>query len=244
MKVSMKNEYIERVILKNKRNSDVFVNVVLKNSDDVLIVVHGFDSSKSGSIVRYLAENLNVSIVSFDLPMHGESSEELLLSNCLDDLLLVDQYVRNRFDCPVSLFGSSFGCFVILNFLKNNSSLSYKSVFLKSAAVKMDKVFSDVLIEESMDSFKDRGYTIKNRNKRMIIPYGFYEELVSNQISINDFLDRDLYLFHGINDDTALFDDLSDFSGSNVHVMKLSANHVFDDDSLSSVVDRMHTVLK
>lgn len=240
----MKNEYIERVILKNKRNSDVFVNVVLKNSDDVLIVVHGFDSSKSGSIVRYLAENLNVSIVSFDLPMHGESSEELLLSNCLDDLLLVDQYVRNRFDCPVSLFGSSFGCFVILNFLKNNPSLSYKSVFLKSAAVKMDKVFSDVLIEESMDSFKDRGYTIKNRNKRMIIPYGFYEELVSNQISINDFLDRDLYLFHGINDDTALFDDLSDFSGSNVHVMKLSANHVFDDDSLSSVVDRMHTVLK
>lgn len=244
MKVSMRNEFIERIVLKNSRGNDVFLNVVIKNSSDVLIFVHGFDSNKSGSTFRYLADKLDVSIVSFDLPMHGESSEELLLFNCIDDLFIVDQYVRGRFNCPVSLFGSSFGSFVILNFLKRNPDLFYKGVFLKSSAIKMDKVFRDVLIEESMDSFKNRGYTVKNRNKKMIIPYAFYEELVSNQINIDDFSNRDLYLFHGVNDNTALIDDLSDFNGSNVHVMKLSSSHVFDDDSLSSVVDRMHTVLR
>ncbi len=244
MKGSMKNMFIEKHIIKNSRNEDVFINVLDKNSDDVLIFVHGFDSSKSGSTVKFLMDNLDVSVVSFDLPMHGESNEELLLSNCIDDLGVVNDYVRNRFNCPISLFGSSFGCFVILNYLKRNSDAFYKGIFLKSSAIKMDKVFRDILIEESMESYQQRGYTVKNRNKKMIIPYRFYEELVSNQIDINDFSNRDFYLFHGVNDDTALFEDLSDLSTSNFHIVKLDANHRFDNNSNSLVVDRIRKVLK
>ena len=239
----MMSSFIEKVVIKNNRNEDVFVSVLDRNSSDVLVVVHGFDSNKSGSTVKYLMDNMNISIVSFDLPMHGESSEELLLSNCIDDLGVVVDYVRNRFSSQISLFGSSFGSFVILNYLKNSSDI-FKGVFLKSSAIKMDKVFRDVLIEESMEDYKQRGYTIKNRNKKMVIPYKFYEELVSNQININDFLNREFYLFHGANDDTALFDDLSDFSSSNVHIMKLSTNHNFDNNSFSSVVDKISSVLR
>ena len=241
----MDNVCVEKIVVKNCRNKDVFINVADKGSSDVLIVVHGFDSNKSGSSVRFLMDNLPFSIVSFDLPMHGESDEELLLSNCIDDLSVVDSYVRNRFNgSSISLFGSSFGSYVILNYLKVNSSLIYKNIFLKSSAVKMDKVFSSVLIEEDMNSFKDRGYTIKNRNKKMVIPYAFYEELCSNQISFSDFRDREIYLFHGVKDDTALFDDLGDFNYPNIHIKKLSADHTFDNSIFSSVVGEIHKVLK
>lgn len=240
----MKNMSIEKHVIKNSRNEDIFINVLDKKTNDVLVVVHGFDSNKDGSTIKFLRNNMDVSIVSFDLPMHGESSEELLLSNCIDDLGVVCAYIKSKFRCSISLFGSSFGCFVILNYLRRNPNAPFKNVFLKSAAIKMDKVFRDVLIEESMESYQERGYTIKNRNKKMVIPYKFYEELVSNPINIKDFSNRDFYLFHGINDDTALFDDLGDFSASNFHVVKLEANHIFDNNSNSLVVERIRKVLK
>lgn len=236
---------IENVRLDNSNGKTIYMNVLDKNSSDVFIAVHGFDSSKNGSFINFLMENLNTSIVSFDLPMHGESDEELLLSNCILDLETVESYVRDRFsNCSISLVGSSFGCFVILNYLKKHPDLCYKNVFFKSAAMKMDKVFSDVLIEEDMDSFKRRGYTIKNRNKRMVIPYTFYEELVSNRINVSDFKNTEFYLFHGVNDDTALFDDLGVSGFSNFHVIEVMDNHSFDNSNLLNVVKEIHKVLK
>ena len=236
---------IENIKLENSNGKTIYVNVCDKKSKNVFIAVHGFDSSKSGSFVNLLMDSLDASVVSFDLPMHGESTEDLLLSNCILDLEIVDSYVRDRFsDCSISLIGSSFGCFVILNYLKKHSDLEYKNIFFKSAAIKMDKVFSEVLIEEDMDSFEKRGYSIKNRNKKMLIPYKFYEELVYNRINMSDFKDREFYLFHGVNDDTALYDDLGVSDLSNFHVVKYIDNHTFDNSNLLNVVKEIHKVLK
>lgn len=241
----MDKMFIENVQLENSNGKTIYMNVLDKKSNDVFIAVHGFDSSKNGSFINFLMENLNASIVSFDLPMHGESDEDLLLSNCILDLEVVDSYVRDRFsDCSISLVGSSFGCFVILNYLKKHPDMIYKNIFFKSAAIKMDKVFSDVLIEEDMESYKKRGYTIKNRNKKMIIPYAFYEELVSNKINVSDFKDREFYLFHGVKDDTALFDDLGVSGSSNFHVIEYLDDHSFDNSNLLNVVKEIHKVLK
>lgn len=232
--------FIKKIKLINKRGFNIFVNVK-SGTDDVIIVCHGFDSSKSGSTIKYLQDNLDYTIVSFDFPSHGESDEELLLENCLDDLSIVDNYVRNNFHGHISLFGSSFGAFVILNYLKNNNYF-YKSIVLKSVAIKMDKVFSDVLLDENIDIFKSRGYTIKDRNKKMIIPYRFYEELVDNKIDASNIVkDKDIFIFHGVNDDTALIDDLNEFALSNIHIIKLDGvTHTFKKSDMDFIVNKMY----
>lgn len=242
MKVS-----VEEVKLKNRNAADVYLNVIDKKSADVIIIAHGFDGSKSGSAFRFFNDNLDVSLVSFDFPSHGDSSEELLFDNCLTDFLLVDCYVRERFPgASISLFGSSFGSYIILNHLKKNPNLLYKGIFLKSVAVKMDKIFREILIEEGMESFKKRGYTIKNRNKLMKIPYAFYEGLVNNQITISNVVtDRDIYIFHGTCDDTALFSDLSELKLPNIHIMELvNAKHSFNDAQFSVVAREVKKVLR
>ena len=129
----------------------------------------------------------------------------------------------------------------------NDSKYNYEQRNIKFTTCRKFKgLESDgiILVDMDMNSFKDRGYTIKNRNKKMVIPYAFYEELCSNQISFSDFRDREIYLFHGVKDDTALFDDLGDFNYPNIHIKKLSADHTFDNSIFSSVVGEIHKVLK
>lgn len=240
----MNKTLLEKIKLKNTRLVDVYVSLIDKHSNDTIIICHGFDSNKEGSVFRFLSD-VEANVISFDLPMHGESDEELLLSNCIDDLKVVIEYSKDRFkNSDISLFGSSFGCYVVLNFLKKYPDYDFKKIFFKSAAIKMDKVFKDVLIEEDMDSFKKRGYTLKNRNQELLIPYKFYEELMSNKINLSDFSDRNIYFFHGKHDDVAFLDDLGDLNYPNFHLLKFDSNHNFSSDLYVDVINNIHKVLK
>jgi len=242
MKEDMINGFMKESI--NKNGTDIYLNVLDRDSSDVIIVVHGFDSNKSGSNFNFLAEHLKQSIVSFDLPAHGDSSEKLLLKNCLEDLLIVDSYVRERFfGKNISLFGSSLGSYIILNHLKNNPNLSYKFIFLKSTAVKSAEIFKRCIIDD-MNSFKEKGYFIRNRNKEMIIPYEFYEEMVNNKIEKSDInLDNLIFAFHGTCDTLALFSDLDYIKTPNVTIISINgAGHSFDDDDFLIVIDKMKDV--
>lgn len=244
MRDNMKKKFIQEEILKNENDDKIYLNILDKKSLDVIIIVHGFDSNKSGSNFLFLSEHLDCSIVSFDLPSHGESCEKLLLKNCLNDLLIVDEYTRKRFAGKnICLFGSSLGSYIILNHVKNNPDLPYKFIFLKSTAVKSAEIFKRCIIPD-MDSFKENGYFIRNRNKEMIIPYEFYDEMVKNRIEKVDDSKNIFYFFHGICDDLALFSDLESILSSSVHLIKIpGANHSFNDDEFSVVVNEINSAL-
>ena len=85
----------------------------------------------------------------------------------------------------------------------------------------MDEVFKQCLIEESFQDFKNRGYTIRHWKTPMKVKYEFYEELKRNRIfEMGEFKEK-ILIFHGKEDDTALYKDSEEFSNKNLNVKLL-----------------------
>ena len=110
---------------------DERINALSAISDEhmnkIVIYCHGLGSNKTWAIKFY--ENLlneNIGIVSFDFPGHGEDNTDFSdfdLSLCITYLDRVIQYVKDKYNVPIYLFGCSFGGFVILNKIIQNNNI-------------------------------------------------------------------------------------------------------------------------
>lgn len=114
----------------------------------VIIAVHGFAGDKNSSVIEALAKSLNKStlVVSFDLHSHGEDKNLIVdLNKCLNYLDKVINSVKKEFsNVPISIFTTSFGAYLSLNYLENNTT-SCKNIILRSPAIFMDKVLENIL---------------------------------------------------------------------------------------------------
>ena len=110
---------------------------------NIMIACHGFGSSRTRYTIKTLAHGLkDVVVISFDWPGHGDSDEKLLIKNCMDNYEQVYNYAIKRFSkAKVFLFGSSFGGYMTLQFLKKHPECCAEKVFFKSPAIKMEKIF-------------------------------------------------------------------------------------------------------
>lgn len=251
----MKNMKCEKIKLKNQDEYTVFVNIYNQNQKDedvvkVLIACHGFDSNKQGNTITKIVEqtqNEKFVIVSFDWPLHGESEEPLLIKNCIRDFNLIDEYISKRYpNSKKSLFGSSFGAYIILQYLKIYPNKDFEKIFFKSPAIKMEKIFKEVLIGEKFEDFEKKGYTIKNRNKTMKITYEFYEELVNMKITPNNIVkDKNIIIFHGTEDDTSLLKDIEEYKLRNIKINKFKgAKHSFKGKYLEEMIQTILNTIK
>lgn len=252
MKVNTKNMKCEKIKLINQDDYTVFVNIYNQNEKDedvekILIACHGFDSNKQGGTIAEIVEqsqNDKIVIISFDWPLHGESEEPLLIKNCIRDFYLIYQYIIKRYpNSEKNIFGSSFGAYMILQFLKAYPNTNLKKIFFKSPAIKMEKVFKEVLLEEELESFEKKGYTIKNRNKKMKITYKFYEELLNMKITSDNIVkDKSIIIFHGTEDEVSLPKDIEEYECCNIKIKKLKgAPHSFKGKYLDEMIQ---TILK
>ena len=202
-----------------------------KDVKKLILGCHGFDSSSTSSTFTGITECLkdtDIPLITFDWAGHGQNNEKVTLSNCVRIFHEVETLIHNEYtQAKVYLFGSSFGGYMILYCLSRGLALYPEAfgryIFLKSPAIQMDKIFKDVLIDESLEAVKERGYTIKNRNKRMVIPYQFYEELSAGIIdteSVNK-LSQTLIIYHGKSDDTASIDAVRNLRSPNVMLTEL-----------------------
>ena len=119
----------------------------------VLIVCHGFGSSKDSPMVEALREEMprhGIGTFSFDFPCHGESpapAEALRVERCFADLAAVEAQVhRLAPESQVSFFGSSFGAYIVLLYLARREQENGRA-FLRSAAVDMYGIFQKWLQE-------------------------------------------------------------------------------------------------
>ena len=119
----------------------------IAGEERVLIVCHGFGSSKDSPMVEALREEMprhGMGTFSFDFPCHGESPapfEALRVENCLSDLAAVEARVRQIApESQVSFFGSSFGAYIVLLYLARRGQEGGRA-FLRSAAVDMYGIF-------------------------------------------------------------------------------------------------------
>lgn len=181
--------------------------------EKVIIACHGFGGDKESSAIDLLAQKLiknNILVIAFDFPAHGESNasgEDFLVENCINDLLSIEKYIQKKYpQVPIGIFATSFGAYVAL--LKiNKYTNNYFSIVLRAPAICMDEIFRNSIIRESIDNFKQRGYTILGYEKEMKVSYKYYEELITNKLFEIYNKNEELLIIQGTEDDMAPISD-------------------------------------
>ncbi len=151
----------------------------------VVIGVHGFAGDKESSALEAVSNGLgdNYALLCFDFPAHGTSpasDDALLVDNCKRDLLAVFKYVQEHFPkLPICIFATSFGGYITLLSMSENSFAPEK-VILRAPAIKMADVFKNKIVGEEFDLYRNNGTVECGFDRKMNVPFEFYEGLVSN----------------------------------------------------------------
>ncbi|PIW36737.1 MAG: hypothetical protein COW24_03570 [Candidatus Kerfeldbacteria bacterium CG15_BIG_FIL_POST_REV_8_21_14_020_45_12] len=172
---------IERCIIKAEVPI-VGVLAVPDAADSVIVLAHGFRSSKDGYTSRGLEAALTevgFATFRFDFFGHGESGgnfSEITLSRAMDNLEAVIMYLKEREFSQMGLFGSSFGGMVTT--LVAASHPEVFAIVLKSPVSDYVKKEQDRLGKTGLQLWQKTGSV--NRadagEPPQLLNYGFYED--------------------------------------------------------------------
>lgn len=222
-----------------------------KNTKKIFLACHGFCSDKNSNSIKLIAEKFSKSkipVISFDWPAHGTNEEDLNINNCISIFKIILEEILKEFpNSEIFLYGSSFGAYLLLLLLsKHLVDIKYKYCFLKSPAIKMDEILKEKLLEENFQEYKRRGYTIKNKNKKMIIPYKFYEELRENKLDLENIKKNvnNTMIFHGTEDEIASIEGAKRLECYNIRFTPiLGARHSFNSEYLNEMIQIMLRII-
>ena len=156
------------------------------NEKKIVIVSHGFGSSKGSPTVKMLFDNLpqmGIGVVAYDFPNHGESAvqyDQLRIKNCIDDLEDIEKMILNKNkNCEIFYFSSSFGAYINLQYLSNREHCGTKS-FVRSGAVNMSELFQGTKDEEAQ--LANRGYVELDYEPKITVSKEFIYDLRENDL--------------------------------------------------------------
>jgi len=127
-----------------KENNGIpYIANIKGDEKQVVIILHGFDSSKDSPTAKMMLEELpkvGIGAIAFDMPGHGENPvprSEMRVGGCLVALEAMEELVGELApQAEIAYFGSSFGAYIVLNALALRPELERKA-FLRSAAINM-----------------------------------------------------------------------------------------------------------
>ena len=196
--------------LKSRRGYDIPCHVTWNGEDRVLIVCHGFGSSKSSPMVLALEDFMperGIGVVSFDFPAHGESPVwDLRVTWCMDDLAAVEAWVRaEKPEARIGYFGSSFGAYTALNYLAAFPHAG-KKAFLRSSAVVMHHLVETWVDGAAKAEMAEKGYFVPDYDyvREMRVTPLFLEELAAHNVfETYRKGEAELFMVHGGRDSVA-----------------------------------------
>ncbi len=154
----------------------------------IVLGVHGFGGSSEDEIQVGIAEEMALFhsvTIRFDFPAHGENptdSEGFTLENCMETLIAVAAFARQRYEDvnDLCIFASGFGAYVTLLCLQDLLEMPGKvKLVVQTPSLRMDNTLLAMtgLSKETLRAL-DR-YTIP-RARPFDVTYHFYEELHSH----------------------------------------------------------------
>ena len=178
-----------------------------EDSEKVFIAIHGNMSSKEDEIIKILADNIvskNYSLISFDLPEHGDRKEDkeylCKVQNCVKDLKTIMDYAKENYN-QINIFACSMG--VYFSLLAYQNEKIDLCLFL-SPVVNMKHIIDNMMsscsvtekeLEEQKEIKTDFGQTlywdyylyVKNNqieiwNKKTFILYGSKDNMQSEKL--------------------------------------------------------------
>lgn len=170
-------------------------------SRPIIVLSHGFNSSKDSNTCISLAKKLNengVSTFRLDLFAHGESEgnfEDLTVSIAVDDTLKAVEFLKMRGYKKIGLMGSSFGG--LSSFIAASKSDNVY-ILAQKAPVSSFAEFPIYMNKELIADWKRAGYR-KIEGKKL--KYGFYEDTMKNiAYDVADRIKIPTFIIHGNRD--------------------------------------------
>lgn len=200
-----------------KREYPIKCKAFIPNDSDVkmfILGVHGFAGDKESSALLELAKAVTPNggaVFCFDFPAHGDSptaESKLTVENCKRDLLAVAKWAENTHPAAEKfVFATSFGGYISL--LAADNLTGYKLV-LRAPAVTMPKVLLEAVLNLTANQFKKAGIIECGFERKIRLPYSFYEELVCYDLYEKNY-DNSILVIHGNKDDVVPIDDVVRF---------------------------------
>ncbi|MDD5863991.1 MAG: hypothetical protein PUD80_05070 [Firmicutes bacterium] len=213
--------------------------------DRVVLGVHGFGGSADDAIQSGIAEEMSLfsaATVRFDFPAHGNSpmgSQDFSLKNCMDTLLAVAGFARERFAevTDLCIFATGFGAYVTLLCLDSLLAMPGRvRLVVQTPSVRMDETLL-AMVGMSRETFwaMDR-FTIP-AERPFDVTYRFYEELRGN--SVMNTYPIPMLILHGEDDKYISMQDIREFHSLNEDsrlVIIPGASHRFLEDGAWDMV--------
>lgn len=185
----------EKVFFENSKGNrlcGIFSDSKNTKKAQIVILCHGFLSSKDGRTCKNLQTALNRSNTStfcFDFFGHGESEgkiEDITISEAADDIICAISFVKSRGFSSIGLFGSSFGGLASIIAASKERSLSV--IALRSPVSSFEDIYrsqkylllfgTDAIVRWKENGYLEHGFF--SGGKKIRINYSFYEDSLKN----------------------------------------------------------------
>ncbi len=173
----------------NKRIEKIYCKYFYPNNEieNIIIAIHGFAGDKDSSVIEALAKEFDKTtlVISFDLPCHGkDETTNLDLSKCLCYLSKIIEHIEKDYGkLPISVFATSFGAYLFLNYLKNTKN-NFNNIILRAPAIFMDKVLENSILRDhkiSLDELLMHNVNL-GYNKNILVDKKFLQDLKNNNL--------------------------------------------------------------
>lgn len=199
---------MERVIFINSRNLTLVGNLFLSNSDSIIIMCHGFMSSKysKGRFEKLAAEfnKSGYSALTFDFSGCGESDDDsLTVDKEVDDLSSAISFVKSRGYKKIALYGHSLGTLICL---KAYTSEIITMVLSGALTGPMKYNWDEFFTIEQMKELKKNGYITQHsshsyRDKIIVDKQMLMDFELINQHELIKNISCPILIIHGNNDE-------------------------------------------
>ncbi|MFZ6035406.1 MAG: alpha/beta hydrolase family protein [Patescibacteria group bacterium] len=175
---------MEKKLTFNNSKGNKLIGILTDPSENkdspVIIMCHGFSSSKDSHTCKALAEKLEkekVASFRFDFFAHGESEgkfEDLTVSEAVDDTMQAIGFMKSLGYKKIGLFGSSFGG--LSSYIVASMSPDI-FILVAKAPVATYKEFPEYTKKEIVDKWKKTGYAVREGKR---LRYDFYLDAMKN----------------------------------------------------------------
>jgi uncharacterized protein len=179
----------EKLFFENSKK-DKLIGILSNPSNDknkpIIILCHGFVSSKDGNTFINFEKKLNeknISTFRFDFFGHGESEglfEDITISEAVDDILNAIKYLKNLGYKKIGLIGSSFGGIASIMAASKTDDLFVLG--LKCPVSDYYETIKRQKSEEEINMWREVGFDfyIKEDKTALRLNYNFYEDFKNN----------------------------------------------------------------
>lgn len=205
--------------------------------DDVVIVTHGFGSSKETAGTLHFGEHLTskykgFAVIAFDWPCHGmDARKKLTIEECLTYLTLVTEYSREEMKAKrIYNYSSSFGGYLTLRYLIEKGN-PFTKIALRCPAVCMYQSMMSCLTEDDKNKLRKGKEISIGFERKMKVDKAFFEDLKSFDVMDHEYFDfaDSMIILHGTKDEMIPMEESRRFAENNVieFIPVKGANHPF-----------------